>query len=209
MLNYTGLTECAEFHRSYWVCFFLHRSYQLLDRFIIFVVDDFTMALVCTVFLFNGVFAFVTDIWFRVVPMCIKYVSLCLSLNSSCFDLLFDLQRILSFQTMQCYTIFFVRWSSLISTLWSILSKMFHMLFFALFLYGLSERKAEYDMHIRNKHFFCVCASTIYFFHITVVASRLLQIGNSVYQKWFCCSLPDMLFLSLIFILKNKNEWWG
>lgn len=174
MLNYTGLTECAEFHRSYWVCFFLHRSYQLLDRFIIFVVDDFTMALVCTVFLFNGVFAFVTDIWFRVMPMCIKYVSLCLSLNSSCFDLLFDLQRILSFQTMQCYTIFFVRWSSLISTLWSILSKMFHMLFFALFLYGLSERKAEYDMHIRNKHFF-VCVRQLYIFS----TSLLLHLGYS------------------------------
>lgn len=207
MLNYTGLTECAEFHRSYWVCFFLHRSYQLLDRFIIFVVDDFTMALVCTVFLFNGVFAFVTDIWFRVMPMCIKYVSCVYHWILLVLIYCLIYKEFYLFRPMLHN--FFVRWSSLISTLWSILSKMFHMLFFALFLYGLSERMAEYDMHIRNKHFFCVCASTIYFFHITVVASRLLQIGNSVYQNWFCCSLPDMLFLSLIFILKNKNEWWG
>lgn len=172
MLNYTGLTECAEFHRSCWVCFFLHRPYQLLDRFIIFVVDYFTMALFCTVFLFNGVFAFVTDIWFRVMPMCIKYVSCVYHWILLVLIYCLIYKEFYLFRPMLHN--FFVRWSSLISTLWSILSKMFHMLFFALFLYGLSERKAEYDMHIRNKHFF-VCVRQLYIFS----TSLLLHLGYS------------------------------
>lgn len=75
---------------------------------------------------------------------------------------------ILCFTKNSSYQTIFLGWSSLISTLRFILS------IFAFFLYELSERMAEYDMHIRNKHCLCVCINYIFY-----PTSLLLHLGYS------------------------------